>query len=82
MPIPLPMFARPLDMVAGPPDPRDQYRPMNPHSAIWLAPGGIANASLSNMALNPGEPGGPEHLPWKRSSSTVPDDVRGRRDVR
>ena len=67
-PIPIPMLARPLDVVFGPPDPADVYLPGPRGPAIWLTPGG-RRVPVGETILNPGPPGGPEHLPWKRRSS-------------
>lgn len=66
LPLPIPMLARPLDMVCGPPDPADRMMPMHRERygvAVWLTPGGRLDGPA---VINPGEPGQPEPLPWKR----------------
>lgn len=63
---PVPMLARPLDMVFGPPDPASVRLPLNGQGrGVWLTPGGRW-ADVGVWVVNPGEPGEPELLPWKR----------------
>lgn len=69
--LPIPMLARPLDMVSGPPDPTTRYTGPERDDGrvpIWLNPCG--RWDVSTMVLNPGDPGEPEPLPWKRDDWT------------
>jgi hypothetical protein len=57
----IPMLHRPL---LDPPDPAERYEPS--HGRIWMTPGGRW-ADVGQWVVNPGEPGEPELLPWKRA---------------
>lgn len=68
---PITMLSRPLDVVFGPPDPEARMVPVVTgrafEDAIWLSP---AYSSCGvNWHVNPGHPGHPERLPWKRAAS-------------
>lgn len=67
--LPIPMLARPLDLLCGPPD-ADLMVPVvarrDPPS-VWLAP--ARNMGINDWYLNPGQPGEPEPLPWKRAKA-------------
>jgi hypothetical protein len=69
MNIPIPMLARPLDLLVGPPDPADRYTDAGGNdSGVWYTAGG-RRAPVGEWLINPGPPGGPERLPWKRDGS-------------
>lgn len=60
------MLARPLDLLVGPPDPADRML-ATAGGRVWLSPAG--RFDVTEMHVNPGAPGEPELLPWKRARS-------------
>ncbi len=61
----IPMIARPL---LDPPDSADRMVPVVTGKAnpVWLVSVSTAHLGVGTWHLNPGSPGEPEPLPWKR----------------